>query len=101
MLRLDFSFLKLLKIPTLLTTLLVLPACLGSIGSVEPPKLTPAPGELVKPCAKPVNLPSRALRQFEVENFWITDRDNLITCSERHQGLVDYYETRDQKIQGK
>lgn len=84
----------------LLVPLFLLTGCADSIGSVEPPKLAPAPISLTEPCARPVLLPDRELSQSEVERFWLRDRGSLITCAERQQALKDFYTSRDKKITG-
>lgn len=79
---------------------LVLAACSGSIGSVEPPKLVPPPVELTVDCVRPVLLPERELTQSEVEIFWMRDRSNLIECGQYKDLLQEFYADRDTRIQG-
>ncbi len=81
-------------------SLSVLTACGESIGSVEPPILAEAPPELTRPCPRPVKLPESSLTQLEVEANWIEDRGRLISCSERHGALVEFYQDRDSRIIG-
>lgn len=81
-------------------SLSVLTACGESIGSVEPPVLTEPPSEFTRPCPRPVKLPERPLTQLEVETNWIEDRGRLISCSERHGALVEFYQDRDSRIMG-
>lgn len=85
----------------LVTSLSVLTACGESIGSVEPPTLMEPPSEFTQPCSRPVKLPERPLTQLEVETNWIEDRGRLISCAERHEAIVAFYEDRDSRIAGK
>jgi len=94
------SNVKRLKTLTLIALPLVLGACSGSIGSVEPPKLAPPPEALTEPCARPVLLPERELSQREVELFWLRDRANLIECGQYKDLLEEFYRTRDTGIGG-
>lgn len=82
----------------LIAVLSTLTACGGSIGSVEPPKLTPPPAGLTDPCQRPSLLPDRELTQEEVEFFWINDRERLVRCGYQLQQLVDFYKDRDGRI---
>lgn len=79
---------------------LVLTACSESIGSVRKPILDPPPPGLVKSCDLPVELPVRPLTQLEVESWWIFDRNNLVTCSERHDAATEFFKDRDGRISG-
>ena len=87
----------------LITSLSVLTACAGSTRSNNNLQgvLTPAPAELVVPCASPITLPERELTQAEVERYWLKDRKNLVICKRQKDGVVKYYEKRDKIIQGK
>lgn len=80
--------------------LLALTACADSIGSVEPPKLIPAPVALTTSCERPVQLPESVLTQADVESFWLRDRAELVTCGERLEALRDFYISRDNLISG-
>lgn len=88
------------KTLTLIALPLALGACSGSIGSVEPPKLSPPPAELIEPCERPVLLPERILTQSEVEALWIRDRANLIECGQYKDLLQEFYQDRDSRIGG-
>lgn len=78
----------------------VLIACSDSIGSVEPPLLSPPPARLTRSCEKPVLLPEGDLTQAEVEFFWINDRENLIRCGLQLNELIEFYRNRDKGITG-
>lgn len=77
---------------------LVLTACSGSIGSVEPPILVDPPEGLTVACERPILLPEGGLTQAEVEFFWLNDRSNLIACGLQLQSLKDFYVKRDERI---
>ncbi len=84
----------------LIAGLSALAACSESIGSVEPPKLTPPPEEITVRCDRPGALPERPLTQSEVEAYWIRDRERLVQCGYRFDALLAYYTDRDSRIAG-
>jgi hypothetical protein len=65
---------------------LLLAACDLTRYSVAPTSLSPG---LSHPCEYPVTLPDRALLQWEVEDYWLEDRSNLLICRRRHQAIVE------------
>jgi hypothetical protein len=79
-------------------SLILLTACAGSIKSVEPPVLAAPPDTFLLGCSSPVELPERALTQFESETYWIQDRKNLVQCKDRHASLADFYTDRDIRL---
>lgn len=80
--------------------LFLLTGCFGSIGSVEPPVLDGPPPSLIEKCERPILLPEHELSQVQVERFWLADRSNLVTCGERLEAIVGFYQNRDAEIMG-
>ena len=92
---------KLFEILTLIGMLLVLTACADSISAIdEPPVLRAAPKKLTEPCAAPVVLPDRALKQGEAEIFWRQDRTALTVCGETKAALYAFFTDRDTRLSG-
>ena len=83
----------------LVTSASMLTGCGGSTVSSEPPRLEPAPSELTAPCEKPVRIPG-PLGRGATESYWLKDRANLVTCADRHDALIEFYEDRDSRIAG-
>jgi len=50
------------------------------------------PAQLRQACARPVELPDRALSQGEVEQLWTVDRAALVKCGVGQAALVAAYQ---------
>lgn len=73
----------------------LLMGCEGLTNSIDGLPLDGPPVSLTEQCDRPVTLPDRTLTQVDVEQFWIQDRSNLITCGDRHSAVIDFYSSRD------
>lgn len=70
---------------TLCVALLALTACGGLTPSGA--RIDEPPAGLLMECEGPIRLPHRDAAQWEVEQWWRTDRARLLGCAERHDGL--------------
>lgn len=89
---------RLEKTLTLVVLLSALTGCVDSIRVDNRPVLGPPPDELVQDCADPTQLPDRSLRQFEVEDFWLRDREALVQCGLEKESLITFYQRRDSAL---
>lgn len=87
--------------------LLALPAC-SALTRSDRLVVPPTPPRLVRPdtaltikCLGPVDLGRHPLTQAQVEKFWITDRERLLSCARRHLALRDFYADRDAALEAK
>ena len=89
---------RLAKTLTVISLLLVLPACSASTNFVSPPappRISAPDSALVKDCKLPIDIGSKALTQSQLESLWITDRISLLDCARRHKALRDFIADRD------
>ncbi|TBC23471.1 anaerobic dehydrogenase [Rhizobium ruizarguesonis] len=63
--------------------------------------LRKADSALTTRCLGPVDLGDKPLMQAQLEKFWITDRERLLSCARRHLALRDFYADRDAGLEGK
>ena len=91
---------QLAKRLTLTVPALMLMASCASTPLAVKPTLPPPSVLLLKPCHKPVVLPSEGLTVAGVEGFWLMDRAALQACAEAKAALQDYYEKRDRALSG-
>ena len=88
-----------LLIPMVLASAWALTACAASRPSAEAPVALPQlPGRLAGDCARPVELPARALTQAEVETLWARDRAALVSCGIGKSTLVAFYTDLRQRL---
>ncbi|MBB4272807.1 anaerobic dehydrogenase [Rhizobium mongolense] len=56
---------------------------------------------LIERCVGPVDIGDKPLAQAMVEQYWMKDRERLLSCARRHLALRDYYADRDAGLGGK